>query len=49
MIIAHQQGAVMAQQETAQGGKADAKAFAATIVTDRQAKITQVQGLLIKA
>jgi len=47
MMVAHHEGAItMAKEETAKGSNTDAKALAAKIVTDQQAEITKMQGLL---
>ncbi len=47
MMIAHHQGAVtMAREEAAEGSNTDAKALAAKIVTDQQAEIATMQGIL---
>ena len=47
MMISHHEGAIqMAQQEAAQGSKADAKALAQKIVTDQQAEISTMKGML---
>ena len=47
MMISHHEGAVtMAKQETAQGSNADAKALAEKIITDQQAEITTMKGIL---
>ena len=47
MMITHHQGAVeMAKQETAQGANPDAKALGEKIITDQQAEITTMKGLL---
>jgi len=49
MMIAHHEGAItMAKDETAKGSNAEAKALAEKIVTDQQAEITTMQGLLGK-
>ncbi|MFI7545161.1 DUF305 domain-containing protein [Actinoplanes sp. NPDC049599] len=49
MMIAHHEGAItMADDETATGASADAKALAAKIIADQQAEITTMQGLLGK-
>ncbi|MFI1990995.1 DUF305 domain-containing protein [Actinoplanes sp. NPDC020271] len=49
MMISHHEGAItMAQQEVAQGSNADAKALAQKIITDQQAEITTMKGLLSK-
>ena len=50
MMISHHEGAIqMAQKEVAQGSNPDAKALAQKIVTDQQAEITTMKGLLRKA
>jgi uncharacterized protein (DUF305 family) len=47
MMIAHHQGAItMAKDETANGSNTDAKTLAEKIITDQQAEITTMQGLL---
>jgi uncharacterized protein (DUF305 family) len=47
MMISHHQGAIeMAEQEPAQRSNPDAKALAQKIITDQQAEITTMQGLL---
>jgi uncharacterized protein (DUF305 family) len=47
MMISHHEGAItMAQQETAQGSDAEAKALAAKIITDQQAEIVTMKQLL---
>jgi uncharacterized protein (DUF305 family) len=47
MMISHHEGAIeMAKQETAQGSNPDAKALAQKIITDQQAEITTMKGLL---
>ncbi len=47
MMISHHEGAIeMAEQETAQGSNADAKALAEKIVTDQQAEITTMKAIL---
>ncbi|MFI5894888.1 DUF305 domain-containing protein [Actinoplanes sp. NPDC051513] len=49
MMISHHEGAItMAKLETAQGSNPDAKALAEKIITDQQAEITEMQGLLKK-
>nr|WP_231956835.1 MULTISPECIES: DUF305 domain-containing protein [unclassified Actinoplanes] len=49
MMISHHEGAItMAQQEVAQGSSPDAKALAQKIVTDQQAEIVTMKGLLSK-
>ncbi|WIM98592.1 DUF305 domain-containing protein [Actinoplanes oblitus] len=49
MMISHHEGAVtMAQQEVTQGGNPDAKELAQKIITDQQAEITTMKGLLAK-
>jgi uncharacterized protein (DUF305 family) len=49
MMIAHHQGAItMAKDETAKGSNTDAKSLAEKIITDQQAEITTMQGLLSK-
>jgi uncharacterized protein (DUF305 family) len=47
MMIAHHEGAItMAKDETAKGSNAEAKALAEKIITDQQAEITTMQGML---
>jgi uncharacterized protein (DUF305 family) len=47
MMISHHQGAItMARQEVASGANPDATALAKKIITDQQAEITTMQGLL---
>jgi uncharacterized protein (DUF305 family) len=47
MMISHHEGAIeMAQQETTQGSNPDAKTLAQKIITDQQAEITTMKGLL---
>jgi len=47
MMISHHEGAItMATQETRQGSNADAKALAQKIITDQQAEITTMKGVL---
>lgn len=49
MMIAHHEGAItMAKDETAKGSNADAKALAEKIITDQQAEITTMRGMLDK-
>ena len=49
MMIKHHEGAIeMAKQETAQGSNPDAKALAQKIVTDQQAEITTMNGILAR-
>jgi len=50
MMISHHEGAItMAKQENAQGSNADAKALAQKIITDQQAEITTMKGILAQA
>jgi len=47
MMIGHHEGAItMAKQETMQGSNADAKTLAQKIITDQQAEISTMQGIL---
>jgi uncharacterized protein (DUF305 family) len=47
MMIAHHSGAItMAKQETGQGINPDAKALAGKIISDQQAEITTMRGIL---
>ncbi|OJF11196.1 DUF305 domain-containing protein [Couchioplanes caeruleus subsp. caeruleus] len=47
MMIAHHEGAIeMAKQETAQGSSPEAKTLAEKIITDQQAEITTMKGIL---
>ncbi|GAA2631850.1 hypothetical protein Adu01nite_27490 [Paractinoplanes durhamensis] len=47
LMISHHQGAVeMAQQEAGQGANPDAVALARKIITDQQAEIAQMKGML---
>jgi uncharacterized protein (DUF305 family) len=49
MMVAHHEGAItMAKDETAKGSNTDAKALAEKIITDQQAEITAMQGMLGK-
>jgi uncharacterized protein (DUF305 family) len=49
MMVTHHQGAItMAEQETTEGTNPDAKALAGKILSDQQAEITTMQGLLKK-
>ncbi|MDR7277610.1 uncharacterized protein (DUF305 family) [Catenuloplanes atrovinosus] len=49
MMISHHEGAIdMAQQEVQQGTNADAKALAQKIITDQQAEITTMKGILAR-
>ncbi|KUL31747.1 copper resistance protein [Actinoplanes awajinensis subsp. mycoplanecinus] len=49
LMISHHEGAVtMAQQEVAQGTSPEAKTLAQKIITDQQAEITEMKGLLGK-
>jgi len=49
LMISHHEGAVeMAQQETGQGSSPDAVALAKKIITDQQAEITEMKGMLTK-
>jgi uncharacterized protein (DUF305 family) len=47
MMISHHEGAVtMAREESAQGSNPDAKVLAQKIITDQQAEITTMKGIL---
>lgn len=47
MMIAHHEGAItMAKDETTKGSNAEAKTLAEKIITDQQAEITTMQGML---